>query len=581
MKKIILLVVFLLCLPFQSFAAGTNEPAPDGWIQLNYIIPVSQGFDTGIRYSATISEILGLATGMYDAYGAASTSMTDHTTTYDHTKIATALQPTDVNDTPVDGVTIYPISSNWAYDHINGADPHTQYLLESLLSADGLSLITSTDKAAMRTFLGMGTSYSYDVGTAIGDLPVLVDGGGGVPSLPIGTFNPDLISGYKLAGANLITTTVADPGSDSKVPTEAAVRAAITAGGGGGTISATEQSSDPTAAGMSTGDLIVSTSSGDMFYKSATGFYTFPGTYTVDPTTYSLTIDLVDGNSTDKITYLSTDYTTDQTFTGLTAQSTFSITPDTGRTYSFSGTGCSDSSGNVTCPTDSQDSSAQITFSDIVAGCTGSTIFQWHMEDADVTVGTPAGCATYDTTATLQSGAVIDATQYYDGTHSLGGDGSYARADFDTDQNLIDDCLFKGRFRFTTYSSAVVLFQQMVDSSNVVKIQTSASSTDTNILIGVSRFGNGTSTSTYLASGGRSIGEWFYVEAAWKAGVAGNDTIIKVCDADGVSNCTQLEEDNDNPASIGTPTSFSISANYAVTMDGFVDDVEVHNASGY
>ncbi len=37
----------------------------------------------------------------------------------------------DIDDTPVDGETAAPISSNWAYDHVAAADPHTGYRLES------------------------------------------------------------------------------------------------------------------------------------------------------------------------------------------------------------------------------------------------------------------------------------------------------------------------------------------------------------------------------------------------------------------------------------------------------------------
>ncbi len=38
-----------------------------------------------------------------------------------------------VDDIPVDGATTDPISSNWAYDHVNGADPHGIYVLEANL----------------------------------------------------------------------------------------------------------------------------------------------------------------------------------------------------------------------------------------------------------------------------------------------------------------------------------------------------------------------------------------------------------------------------------------------------------------
>lgn len=39
-----------------------------------------------------------------------------------------------IDDTPVDGETAQPISSNWAYDHENAADPHSGYALDTDLS---------------------------------------------------------------------------------------------------------------------------------------------------------------------------------------------------------------------------------------------------------------------------------------------------------------------------------------------------------------------------------------------------------------------------------------------------------------
>jgi hypothetical protein len=43
-----------------------------------------------------------------------------------------------------------------------------------------------------------------------------------------------------------------------------------------------EQAGDPTAGAMSTGDIIVSIASGDLFYKSETGLYTIAGAYAAD-----------------------------------------------------------------------------------------------------------------------------------------------------------------------------------------------------------------------------------------------------------------------------------------------------------
>lgn len=67
----------------------------------------------------------------------------------------------------------------------------------------------------------------------------------------------------------------------------------------------TEQGSDPTYDTMSTGDKIVSTSSGDLFYKSATGFYTIAGSYAIDPTLYTLTV--TDPGNNDAITCTDSD----------------------------------------------------------------------------------------------------------------------------------------------------------------------------------------------------------------------------------------------------------------------------------
>ena len=61
------------------------------------------------------------------------TSIPDHGTLTgladdDHTQY---VLHTEVDDTPVNGATTDPISSNWAFDHEAAADPHTGYRLES------------------------------------------------------------------------------------------------------------------------------------------------------------------------------------------------------------------------------------------------------------------------------------------------------------------------------------------------------------------------------------------------------------------------------------------------------------------
>ncbi len=66
-----------------------------------------------------------------------------------------------------------PVAGAALTSHAGASDPHAGYLLESVLSADGLSFISAEDWAAMRGLLGMGTAYSYDVGTSNGNLLAL------------------------------------------------------------------------------------------------------------------------------------------------------------------------------------------------------------------------------------------------------------------------------------------------------------------------------------------------------------------------------------------------------------------------
>ncbi len=84
-------------------------------------------------------------------------------TDLDATFEATFVKHVDVDDTPVDGVTTDPVSSNWAYDHVAAADPHAGYVLESLYDAYSI-LMATTDNTpeaitvAEQTLIGRITS---------------------------------------------------------------------------------------------------------------------------------------------------------------------------------------------------------------------------------------------------------------------------------------------------------------------------------------------------------------------------------------------------------------------------------------
>lgn len=86
--------------------------------------------------------------------------------------VVAALMQADVDDTPVDGVTTRPISSNWAYDHVAAADPHTGYRLESadVDLADGKAIdITDTTPGTDHTFTGLKATMTAGESLVFGD----------------------------------------------------------------------------------------------------------------------------------------------------------------------------------------------------------------------------------------------------------------------------------------------------------------------------------------------------------------------------------------------------------------------------
>lgn len=62
----------------------------------------------------------------------------------------------NVDDTPVDGETAEAISSNWAFDHAAGADPHPGYVLEALFDAYSV-LYADTDNTPARLTVAAST----------------------------------------------------------------------------------------------------------------------------------------------------------------------------------------------------------------------------------------------------------------------------------------------------------------------------------------------------------------------------------------------------------------------------------------
>lgn len=102
-----------------------------------------------IAYSS-LSGLPTLGTAAATAATDYATAAHNHSGTYEPAD-ATILKQADVDDTPVNGVTTAPVSSNWAYDHAALATAHG-------ISSFGATLVDDADASTARTTLGLGTA---------------------------------------------------------------------------------------------------------------------------------------------------------------------------------------------------------------------------------------------------------------------------------------------------------------------------------------------------------------------------------------------------------------------------------------
>jgi hypothetical protein len=212
--------------------------------------------------------------------------------------------------------------------------------------------------------------------------------------------------------------------------------------------------------------------------------------------------------------------------------------------------------------------------------CSGDMKFGWAGEDTDVTADSPVGCSDGDSVATDSGGGSISGVQYYDGNESLLIPGADDVFEFDISAGDIfdeNDGKIDGRVYITTWVEDSELFRVYIDANNWVAINMSGADSS-NITIGFIYKHGG--TVDWVSAGARSENEWIYFQARWKTGVAGNDMEMKVCDADGTSNCA-TDLDDDDIVDFGNPTLLRWGNKSALASAYYLDAMRIYGTSAF
>jgi len=215
--------------------------------------------------------------------------------------------------------------------------------------------------------------------------------------------------------------------------------------------------------------------------------------------------------------------------------------------------------------------------------CSGDLKFSWHMENVDLTLGTPCGCVDSggDITATANASIELSATQKQDGSTSalFNADNEYYSFTVSSG-DLITAAEGKVIFYvyIDTFDADESVFSAVGDADDYIEIQMVINSAAIDFY-GV--YSGAGTIDTLLVDSNRIEDEWIYVEYGWKYGVDGNDHYIKICDADGVSNCVTEEQDDDLGLVDTAFTELRIGTANQDTISCYLDNFTSYATSGY
>jgi len=207
-------------------------------------------------------------------------------------------------------------------------------------------------------------------------------------------------------------------------------------------------------------------------------------------------------------------------------------------------------------------------------GC--DNLFEWHCENVDITLGTPAGCSAGDTTAAATGSPAISNTQKSDGTNSvhINTQDEYYEFAIDT-SDLLDPDDFKITFDLYIVSMPVGGTTYLMYNVGGVNDKFYISLDSTNAGIKFYRKAQGTTDGVFVDS--LSTGTWLSIEYQGLTGVTGNDHYLNIPDEG------SDENDDDLPVMSGTPpTSIKIGeSNGSADGEYYIDNIKITTCDKY
>lgn len=217
--------------------------------------------------------------------------------------------------------------------------------------------------------------------------------------------------------------------------------------------------------------------------------------------------------------------------------------------------------------------------------CSGDLKFSWHMENVDVTLGTPCGCSDGDEGASTDGTPSLSSTEKSDGTYSAYGDTVDYYKFVISHPDLVD--VSEGKVVMDIFiptgewAADVTFFDAYYDSGTRINCMTAGSS-GSDIEVRCAH-DDGWQELEATSGTGHTENEWLRVTVRWDASQSSADFDVELCDLtlpDTTSNCVNSGADNDIDGDWGanTPTELRIgpSGNCAI----YVDNIQIYGESG-